>query len=1471
VGASAGGLEAFSELVSALPENCGVAVVLIQHLDPTHESMLSQILSRNTQLAVSEATDQTTVEPNHVYVIPANADLSICNGVLQVGARTSGHMMVDSFLRALAEDRADEALGVVLSGNGSDGALGIAAIKAAGGVTFAEDPRAARFDGMPRAAIGLGDVDFVLPPAEIGRTIALMGKDPRALRHALEQGEVQDRDGIKSVLTALSRTTGLDLSYYKPANLNRRIRRRMLLNQVAELEGYAKLLAKKPDEALALSDDIMIGVTAFFRDGANVEGLSELVFPQIPRSPEEPVRIWVPGCATGEEAYSIAICLCEYLEQRNRNDAFQIFATDINNRAVERAPNGSYSSTIANDISNERLRRFFIQIPGGYQISRQIRERCTFARHNLVTDPPFSRLDLVSCHNVLIYLRPEIQERVLATFYQALKPSGFLAVARSENGGQLFAPIGEPKHGIFAKRTGVARVDGAATAGASNFAHIPAPRKVNPSLVAHDPSQREFERALLEQYAPPAVMVDEDLEILQFRGGTGAFLEPAAGKATLNLIRMSKESIRAELQSLLYRARQYDRTVRSESFEFSHDGQPGQLNIEVVPLRLAEGGRRFLVTFEKGTAGAAKARERRRIAKKDVRASAPDEQEMLILRQELERTKAQLHSIIDNLETSNQQLKSANEEVLSSNEELQSMNEELQTSKEELQSTNEELTTLNDELHNRYEELSQTSSDLSNVLGSMNVPILILSRDLRIRRFTPTATRVLNVIAGDVGRPIGDITLNIHVADLESMLADSIDSMSVKEQEVQDREGHWYVLRIRPYRTLDDRIDGAVLVLIDIDDIKRSLEQARAARDYAEAIVETVGQPLLVLDVGLKVRTANQAFHEVFQTAANEIERQHITHAQGGVWNLPLLIAALEAVRNEGRQAENLELVCQFPKLGERQLLINARRLEQDPASEPLILLAIEDVTLRESEARFRLTFEQAAVGMALIDSDGRWLRVNERLCAILGYPREEMLIRTIDDVIYSGDLPAHNHEMNRLLSGERGAALREERYVRKDGGIVWVGSAVVLMRGTTRETGYSILVMVDITERKHAQQKLDELLALEQAERRDAEQARAAAEAANRAKDHFLAMISHELRSPLQGIVGRVEIIRHGVDRPQLEQALEAIDRAVARQAKLVKDLLDISSIVSGKIQIERRLVSPARIAERALQAAMPTVRQKRLELSTEISESGNVLGDEDRLEQVFTNLLNNAIEFTPDGGAISLRCASLEGQIEIRIEDSGEGIAPEFISKAFERFSQADPTIARRHGGLGLGLAIAHTLVELHGGTIEAASPGVGRGTSITLRLPLAPEPLDAVETKDAPSPPSSPPDLQKMDVLLVEDDADLLEALAMTFEAASARVRSARSATEALAAFGQQPPDVLISDIAMPDRDGLYLVTEIRKVHGHDTPAIALTGLASGLERQAMMAAGFDVCVNKPIAPQKLIELAVSLVQKRRRPDG
>ena len=1211
----------------------------------------------------------------------------------------------------------------------------------------------------------------------------------------------------------------------------------------------------------------MIGVTSFFRDGANVEGLSEFVFPQFQLSPDEPIRIWVPGCATGEEAYSIAICLSEFLEKLGRDDPFQIFATDINDNAVERARSGIYSSSIASDVSPERLRRFFIQVSGGHQVSKQIREHCIFAGHNLVTDPPFSRLDLVSCHNVLIYLRPEIQSRVLATFYQSLKPNGFLALARSESGGELFSQIAEPKYGIFAKRPEAVRLDSGATVGGQSFAPSPPHRGDPPASPAHERLEKEFERVLLQRYSPPAVLVDENLEIQQFRGSTGAFLEPPAGKATPNLIKMSREAIRTELQTLLYSSRQHNRPARCENFEFDdHTGHHRSLTIEALPLKLSHGGRHFLVTFEE-TTGVQRVRGGRRIEKKDGRRSVTREHELATVRSELERAKAQLHSIIEDLEASNHQLKTANEEVLSTNEELQSMNEELQTSKEELQSTNEELTTLNDELQNRYAELSQTSSDLNNILGSLNVPILILSRDLRIRRFTPTATRVLNVIASDIGRPIGDITLNIHLTGLESMVVDSIDSISVRECEVQDREGHWYAVRIRPYRTLDDRIDGAVLVMIDIDDIKRSLEQAQAARDYAEAIVETVGQPLLVLDAALTVRTANHAFCEVFQTTTAEIEGQRISHAQGGAWNLRPLMETLANVRSQGQRVEDLELVCQSPRMGERQLLISVRRLEQDPLSDPLILLAIEDVTLRQSEARFRLTFEQAAVGMALIDPGGRWLRLNEKLCAIIGYSREELLSRTIDNVIYPDDLPSHSQEMDRLLSGESRAALREERYLRKDGAMVWVESAIVLMRGTTRETGYSILVMVDITERKRAQQKLDELLALEQAERHDAEQARTEAEAANRAKDHFLAMVSHELRSPLQGIVGRVEIIRRGVDCEQLEQALSAIDRGVEKQVRLVKDLLDISSIVSGRVQIEHRLVSPVRVAQRAVQAATLAAKAKRLELSADLPDCGNVLGDEDRLEQVFSNLLSNAIEFTPEGGTIKMQCASADGHFAIRIQDDGEGIAPEFISKVFDRFSQADPTISRRHGGLGLGLAIARTLVELHGGTIEAASPGVAKGTSITVKLPLAPEPLNAVEMDGKPDSPSEPADLRELEVLLVEDDADLLEALAVTFQSASARVRIARSAAEALAVFGEKTPDVLISDIAMPDHDGLYLVTEIRKLHGKETPAIALTGLASGVDRHAIMTAGFDECVNKPTSPRKLIELVASLVGRRR----
>jgi len=402
------------------------------------------------------------------------------------------------------------------------------------------------------------------------------------------------------------------------------------------------------------------------------------------------------------------------------------------------------------------------------------------------------------------------------------------------------------------------------------------------------------------------------------------------------------------------------------------------------------------------------------------------------------------------------------------------------------------------------------------------------------------------------------------------------------------------------------------------------------------------------------------------------------------------------------------------------------------------------------------------------------------------------------------------------------------------------------------------------------AQRKCDALWALEQTSRHDAERAMAESEANSRAKDHFLAMVSHELRSPLQGIVGRTEIIRSGVDREHLEQALAAIDRGVAKQVRLIQDLLEISSIVGGKVRLDRRPMNPVHAAWRAIQAAMPAARAKCQELSADLTESGNIFGDEDRIEQVFSRLLNNAIEFTPQGGTIKARSRCSEDRFTLRIEDNGEGIESAFIAKVFDRFSQADPTIVRRHGGLGLGLAIARTLVDLHGGTIEAASPGVGLGTSITVSLLLTPQAPHADETDLTAASPSAPadlPELRKLDVLLVEDDADLLDVLAMTFEGVSARVRVARSAAEALAVFGEKPPDILISDIAMPDRDGLYLVETVRKLHGKSTPAIALTGLASGIPRHAILSAGFDECVHKPITPDRLIELTASLVRKRR----
>ncbi|KAB8316846.1 hypothetical protein SD81_027295 [Tolypothrix campylonemoides VB511288] len=957
IGASAGGLEAFTQLLNYLPTNTGMAFVIVQHIPPDQESALSLILRRATRMPVHEVQDGMAVAPNQVYVIPPNAGITITQGVLKLTPRSSTSrlfMSVDTFLLSLAHERGNKAIGVILSGGDSDGARGIEAIKAAGGVTFAQCEGTAQVDSMPNTAIATGQVDFILPPEKIAQKLAEISRHPYIANVSGTESQANpsspaSQDALAIIFDLLRKATGVDFTYYKQTTLNRRIHRRMLLYKLERLEDYVRYLHSNPAEAMALYHDALIHVTSFFRDPESFEALKSLVFPVIikDKTPGTPIRIWVAGCSTGEEAYSIAICLLEFLADQVSRIPIQIYATDISETVIEYARNGIYTPSQVANISSERLYRFFVQVEGGYQISKSVREVCVFARQNLIGDPPFSRLDLITCRNVLIYLGTSLQKKLLPMFHYGLKSTGFLMLGTSETVGDftdLFT-LCDKKNKIYAKKLTTTRLNIELTASP----YSPVTIQPQPQVSEQNPSdlelQREADRIVLNQYAPAGVVVDTNLEILQFRGQTSPYLEPTPGKASLSLLRMAKEELRRELQTAVYQAKQQHLPIKREGLQVREGGSADrirQITINVIPFQTTA-QECFLILFEDAPfmpALPAAINDGSSPSKRKTRDAA----DIARLKQELATTREHLQSIIEEQQATNQDLRAANEEILSSNEELQSTNEELETAKEEIQAANEELNTVNEELRRRTLEATQVSNDLQNLLSSINIPILMLGGDLQIRQFTPAVEGIFNLISTDVGRPLSDINHKLNVPNLEQQILEVIRTLNLKAQEIQDRDGHWYDMRIRPYRTIDNKIDGAVLVLVDIDNLKRSNIQLMEARDYAEAIVETVREPLVVLNLNLQVITANHSFYDTFQVRAVETEQHLIFELGNGQWNIPRLRSLLEDIVANNTQFQDFEVEHDFEQIGRKIMRLNARKMPRIDNTQ-MILLAIEDIT----------------------------------------------------------------------------------------------------------------------------------------------------------------------------------------------------------------------------------------------------------------------------------------------------------------------------------------------------------------------------------------------------------------------------------------------------------------------------------------------------------------------------------------------
>jgi two-component system CheB/CheR fusion protein len=1010
IGGSAGALDAFAKLLQALPNDTDMAFVIVQHLDPHHTSHLPELLSKSTSMPVRNVEDGLHIQPNEVYVIPPNTTMVLEDGVLRLAPRTSGlHLPVDAFFRSLARVQGGRAIGIILSGNASDGSQGVKAIKEDCGITFAQDEASAQHLGMPRNAIATGAIDYVLPPLEIARELVRLSGHPYVRPQSQEpQAEIlpEGNGELTRVFQILRARTKVDFSHYKINTVRRRIGRRMIIKRSPNLREYIQALDKDPLEARELYRDLLISVTSFFRDPAVFDALTPLLKDALAsRKSTEAFRVWVPGSASGEEVYSLAICLKELIELSDFDTPLQLFGTDISDLALDRARAATYPDSIAQDISPERLRRFFNRVERGFQVSKSIRESCIFARQDVINDPPFGHMDLISCRNLLIYLDSSLQRRILPAFHYSLNDTGLLLLGSAESIGDasdLFSVV-DKQNRIYGRKPARLRLTMALTAPLSGGVEFDAP-KVHTTIHGLD-LQKKADLVLQSKYSPPAVVIDSDFQILHFRGHTGFYMEPTPGLATLNLLRMAREVLVSPLRRMVESASAQNISIRETGITVEHRGEKREIAIEVTPISgVGPEKHYFVVAFQEATGQQERSEEPTRARMTDA---PPDLAETLeSSNRDLERhvleLREQLRNANEDHEAHVEELRASNEEVRSANEELQSTNEELSTTKEELQSANEELTTLNEELQTRNNELNTANSDFGNLLSAVDIPFLMLDNEMRLRRFSDASVKLLKIETFDVGHSIVGISGSIHLADLVPWAQRVIDSLHSEEKEIQDESGHWYSVGIRPYRTIDNRIDGVVIIFFDIDTLKRTLRAAEEARDYAEGLIETVREPLVVLDSDLRIERATSAFYETFRVSRAETEGRLLYDLGNGQWNIPQLRELLGEALFHNQSFEDLEIEHTFPHTGRRRMRLNGKRISPDGARQRSVLLAIEDVTERheQAEARYQRMFETAKDGMVICDAETeKIIDANPFFLELLGYRREQVIGRSLDQL----------------------------------------------------------------------------------------------------------------------------------------------------------------------------------------------------------------------------------------------------------------------------------------------------------------------------------------------------------------------------------------------------------------------------------------------------------------------------------------
>ncbi|WP_414708295.1 chemotaxis protein CheB [Pseudomonas sp. UBA6310] len=1339
IGASAGGLKALQRFLEQMPKDNGMAFVVILHLSPDHESSAAQVLQRATRMKVLQVTEPVPIEKHHVYVIPPGKDLSMNDGYLRLTdppARRGQHTSIDLFFRTLADVHKERAFCIVLSGNGSDGTVGLARIKEQGGVTMAQTPEDAEYEGMPRSAIETGLVDMVLPVTDMPQKLTELWQNLRNIAlpdypqedsaiqiHGVEtkeQAQAAER-ALRDVINLLRNRTGHDFRHYKRATVLRRIERRMQVNAKQSLPAYLDYLLENNGETHALLGDMLIGVTNFFRDREAFEALERDIIPLLfeeNTDEEREIRVWSAGCSTGQEAYSLAMLLSDQAELDGRPAKLQVFATDIDERAIAVGRAGIFPEAIITDVTPTRLRQFFTKEQTYYRIKKEIREKMLFAQHSLLRDPPFSKLDLISCRNLLIYLDRDVQHDILRMFHFALRPGGYLFLGSSESAdacADLFTVI-DKKNRIYRARTDIGITRPTPVVPTEGFQLAPTVMKTT-SYERRKVSFAEVHRRVLEQYAPPSVIVNHESEIVHMSDRAGHFLRYVGGEPSHNLLTLVHPELRLELRTALFQAIQSRMSVEARRVRLARDGRTFYVNMVARPFTDGEAGSELvLVLFD----------EVEETMSNEAKSPRDDGKDSVLshLEEELQRTKQQLQATIEQSETSTEELKASNEELQAINEELRSTTEELETSKEDLQSINEELITVNHELKSKVEETGKINDDLQNLITSADIATVFVDRGLRIKWYTPRAVDIFSIIPTDAGRSLLDITHRLYYDELAEDTSRVFESLRLIEREVQSTDGAWYIVRLLPYRTTEDRIEGAVLTFFDISRRREAEEQLRAGEELMRLVAEsTRDYAIITLDT-------------------------------------------------EG-------LITSWNKGAE----INFGYLEQEALGQPGALI----FTPEDIEA---------------------------------GVPQQEM-----------------------LKSRENGRAEDERWHQRKDGSRFYCSGIMTPLVG--QRQGY-VKIARDLTE--HKRQLMQQESQLNESKN------------SSQLKDEFFAIMSHELKHPLNLIQLHAELLSRlpAVKSSGLmSKAAHTIQQAVQSQARIIDDLLDLSRVRTGKLKLKSTPVDLRQLIDDIGKVAQAEAAARDIAFSVRHGADGEPMiieADFTRVEQIVWNLVNNALKFTLNGGHVTLLTDLDGGMARLQVIDDGQGIDQDFLPKVFELFGQGEGQHAQRNrDGLGIGLSLVRQLAEAHGGRVAVTSAGRQRGSTFSVWLPLYTLPHALAADKGA----VEGGKLRNLRILLVDDSPDILETLQMLLEMEEARVTTATSGEKALALADTQTFDLILSDIGMPNMDGHALIRALRQLpQCAGVPAIALTGYGTSDDAQKTLDAGFNQHIGKPVAYDALI---------------